>query len=236
MHGGVGRLYTLFVPWFGDTSMNLSDWILVVFSWERLLVVMSPFRFEFLQCVLTARLVIIFLVVLSLASFVFDFVHHYFPYMHDFSRPVDDTPQWFLPWLKINKMGLIGMRVLTFLLILIPSVILIAFLARYRRSEFGTMRRLQKSNSAATSTSNSSAQHGINIILLSSALLYLITRAPKFFDLCASLLVWYGVRLTYNDDYTLNNLMEPIIHVTTFMGYSLNFYLYLLTERHILPT
>ncbi|XP_055344955.1 uncharacterized protein LOC129592847 [Paramacrobiotus metropolitanus] len=239
INGNFGnRFDNLIIPWFSEATMCLSDWILVVFSWERLLVCLSVYRFGFLQRVVTARVLIVVLLVLSLACYSFEFVQYYFLYTHDFTSPVIiPDPWWVNEWRRINRLGLIVMRMLTFLLILIPSAMLILLISRQRRSDLGAMRRLQEANSetsvatSASKTSSGSSQHAINIILLSSALLYLITRAPKFFDLCASALP-YDVDFIYVNDGSLNDLMEPIIVVTMYMGYSLNFYVYLLSESH----
>ncbi|XP_055344883.1 uncharacterized protein LOC129592788 [Paramacrobiotus metropolitanus] len=176
----------LLLPWFLDASMMLADWILVVFSWERLLVIVSPFRFGFLQRVSTARIIIVLLAILSLACYMHDFTTNYITLMNDLTDKPDSNkphygyPNWQEFWDLVDANALIAVRILTFLLILIPSVILVAFLARHRRSEFGELRRLQRQQSASSAASASSmSQHGINIILLSSALLYLITRSLK---------------------------------------------------------
>ncbi|XP_055344983.1 uncharacterized protein LOC129592865 [Paramacrobiotus metropolitanus] len=236
----VRYVYKLFLPWFSDASMSLSDWILAVFSWERLLVILSPFRFRFLQRVFTARLIIVPLVILSLACYVYDFAGNYCMYSYTLYE-MERNPPWTCSqvitsrsWWPLDRRAHAAVHVLIFLLILIPSVFLIAFLARQRHSEFGKMRRLQKQagNNAAVSQVSPSpdkSQHGINIILLSSALLYLITRTPKIFDQCA-LLLPPSVKLSYKDDHGAYALSQPIIVVTTYLGYSLNFYIYLLTE------
>ncbi|XP_055353145.1 uncharacterized protein LOC129599037, partial [Paramacrobiotus metropolitanus] len=221
----------IFVSWVLDVSMNLSDWILVIFSWERLLVIMSPFRFRFLQLVSVARFTIVVLTVLSLALYSFDLAPICCVSLNNpiMSFPAH-YPEWYTVWDSINTKGLIAVRILTFLLILIPTVSLIVFLAYHRRSKFGQMRRLQKAASASTSASKSLSQHGINVILLSSALLYLITRTPLFFDLCATAAP-QDHAISYITDQSVRNLARPIILVVTLMGYSLNFYVYLLTER-----
>ncbi|XP_055344989.1 uncharacterized protein LOC129592873 [Paramacrobiotus metropolitanus] len=174
----------LVLPWFSNASMILADWIMVVFSWERLLVILSPFRYGFLQRVVTARIIIVALVIFSLASYMYEFAANY-----DFI----ERPEWLSEWAEQNQVALIAARILTFLLILIPSIILIIILARHQKSEFSKMRRSQKASIAASAsthgapmpTDRSLSQHATNIILLSSALLHLITRTPKFFDLCA---------------------------------------------------
>ncbi|XP_055344914.1 uncharacterized protein LOC129592816 [Paramacrobiotus metropolitanus] len=229
---------SLIVPWFSEAAMCLSDWILVVFTWERLLVFLSTFRFGFLQSVLTARVVIVLLTILSLACYAFEFITHYYDYTFDYLGAYQSGifPAWIRTKTRIHEMGIniqFVLRLLPLPLILVPSIILIALITRQRRSEFSTMRRLQEANSetsVATSASKSSSQRGINIILLSSALLYFITRSLKFFDSFAKLLP-YDLVYTYLYDRSLNDLMAPIVSATMYMGYSLNFYVYLLSER-----
>ncbi|XP_055346544.1 uncharacterized protein LOC129594026 [Paramacrobiotus metropolitanus] len=228
-------------PWFSNTSMGVSDWILVVFSWERLLVISSPFRFRFLQCVLAARVIMVVLFALALSCYAFDVVKAYCFSFSGYMDPVEyvfKPPGWFLPWDAVHYKAIPAVRILTFLLILVPSVILIVFLVCQRRSEFGKMRRLQKVKRAASATtSDNKSQHAINIILLSSALLYLVTRTPTFFDLCATAYAndrdhtAVHTSFPYLDDASVNLFAHPIIDVVTYMGYSLNFYIYLFTER-----
>ncbi|XP_055339190.1 uncharacterized protein LOC129588824 isoform X2 [Paramacrobiotus metropolitanus] len=228
-------LSTPILSWFCEAAMSLSDWILVVFSWERLLIIVSPFRFGFLQRVLAARLIIVVLVILSLACYAFRFVKGYiFETVHDY-HVLQSVYGWHFIWERVDNTALVVVKILTFLLILVPNVILIAFLVRQQRSSIGEMRRNQQAHSGAstsTSASKSLSQHGINIILLSSALLYLITRTPKFFDLCARAIPpRYYWNFSYMDDDSIHTLVKPVIMVSTYCGYSLNFYIYLLTER-----
>ncbi|XP_055353122.1 neuromedin-U receptor 1-like isoform X2 [Paramacrobiotus metropolitanus] len=214
----------IFLPWFMEASVNLSDWLLVI---------MNPFRFRFLQRVSVARFVIVVLTVLSMTLHMV-----YLAAMCCVSSLTEDSstglpehfPEWAMVWNSFNTRAQIAVRILTFLLILVPTIGLIIFLAHHQRSKFGQMRRLQRAAAASASASKSVSQHGINIILLSNAMLFLITRSPKFFDLCVSAAP-YDLSISYVTDYTVHNLAQPIIYTVTYMGYSLNFYLYLLTER-----
>ncbi|XP_055344990.1 uncharacterized protein LOC129592874 [Paramacrobiotus metropolitanus] len=57
--------------------MWLSDWVLVMFSWERLLVILCPLRLRCLQRVTVARIAILILLMLSLSFNMVDFVVNY---------------------------------------------------------------------------------------------------------------------------------------------------------------
>ncbi|XP_055345283.1 uncharacterized protein LOC129593120 [Paramacrobiotus metropolitanus] len=128
------------LPWFTDASMTLSDWILVVFSWERLLVISNPFRFAFLQRVVTARCLIVVLAALSFACHMASFAMRYDLFifnLHSTAGSFYSSPLWLQEWDVVDRKGLVAVPLLTFLLILIPSVILIIFLMGQRRFEFG---------------------------------------------------------------------------------------------------
>ncbi|XP_055353135.1 uncharacterized protein LOC129599029 [Paramacrobiotus metropolitanus] len=225
----------IFLRWFTNASMNLSDWILIVFSWERLLVIVSPFRFRFLQLVSVARIVIVVLAVLSLGMYTHDLSPICCLNLTDDATHLTAKFYWQhvdYTWTVVTEISLVAVRILTFSLILISTIALIVFLAYHHRSKFGQMRHLQKAAAATASGNKSVSQHGINIILLSSAMLYLITRTPKFFDMVAMVAPHYqGKGISYVEDISVYGLAQPIIGVVTYMGYSLNFYVYLLTER-----
>ncbi|XP_055349864.1 uncharacterized protein LOC129596562 isoform X2 [Paramacrobiotus metropolitanus] len=140
---GVRRSYKalgmwFFLPWLSEASMILSDWTLVVFSWERLRVILSPFRFGFLQRVATARILIVVIVILSLACFMHEFAYAYCNWVNRPSGPSYNPTAyaWVHSWHRLHNLALLVVRIFTFVLILIPGVILIAFLARQRQSEF----------------------------------------------------------------------------------------------------
>ncbi|XP_055354395.1 uncharacterized protein LOC129600034 [Paramacrobiotus metropolitanus] len=115
------RFFTDILRWFGNAGMSLSDWILVVFSWERLFVIVDPFRFGFLQRVLAARIVIALLVMLSLACYVLEIVGGYIWWFTDCE--VFNASEWLSAWYEINRRALIAVKLLIFLLILLISVI-----------------------------------------------------------------------------------------------------------------
>ncbi|XP_055344895.1 uncharacterized protein LOC129592801 isoform X2 [Paramacrobiotus metropolitanus] len=220
------------VPWLDDASMWLSDWVLVMFSWERLLVILCPFHFRSLQRVTVARIVILILLVLSLLFNMINFAVNYEePHKHmigaRYGFDSDGSSSWVRQWLSFHAKAKISVRLLTFLLILLPNCVLIGFLAYSRQSEISRMRATPNVREVASSTRRD--QNSINVILLSSAALFLITRAPQTFQMCA---VAANSKIgLYNADDSVTHITDDFINLAVLVGYSLNFYVYLLTER-----
>ncbi|XP_055344917.1 uncharacterized protein LOC129592817 [Paramacrobiotus metropolitanus] len=222
------------VPWMDDASMWLSDWILVMFSWERLLVILCPFHFRSLQRVTVARIAILILLVLSLSFNMVNFVVNYEdPHNHmigaRYGFDSDGSLSWIRQWFAFHAKAMIIVRLLTFLLILIPNCILIGFLAYYRQTEINTMRVTPNARKESCVSPTRSAQNSINVILLSSAALFLITRAPQTFQMCA---VAANSKIgLYNADDSVTHITDDFINLAVLIGYTMNFYVYLLTER-----
>ncbi|XP_055344979.1 uncharacterized protein LOC129592862 isoform X2 [Paramacrobiotus metropolitanus] len=230
------------VPWLDDVSMWLSDWVLVAFSWERLLVIISPFRFQWLQRVSVARINILILLVLSLAMNMFNFVVNYEgPHYHligaryGADATSGESMKWFRQWHVLHEKAKIIVRLMTFLLILIPSCTLILFLAVHRRSLVAKMRVAQtagnneRKTKAGINMNSAASQKTFNIILLSSAILYLITRAPNTFQMCA--VAGNSSIGLYNLDTSVTNMADNFINLMMLVGYAMTFYVYLLIER-----
>ncbi|XP_055344882.1 uncharacterized protein LOC129592787 [Paramacrobiotus metropolitanus] len=223
------------VPWLVETSMWLSDWILVVFSWERLLVILSPLRFRWLQRVSVAHIAILVLLILSLLFNMIDFVVNYAdPHIQSYGArygiDADKSVGWIHQWLSVHATAKVAMRLLTFLLVLIPTFGLIGFLAYYRQSEISKMRVIPNARKESCASTTRSAHNSINVILLSSAALFLLMRAPQTFQIC----VLAGNRTVslYNADNSVTVITDDFINLGSLAGYTFNFYVYLMTERH----
>ncbi|XP_055352773.1 uncharacterized protein LOC129598757 isoform X2 [Paramacrobiotus metropolitanus] len=216
--------------WGQQACMRWSDWVLVAFSMERSLTIINPYRLEPLQRVATAQIITAFLLILSLAYGMFAFVKRYLYYIHwinDISAKLDNAPAWYPGWDEVDSAAKVIVQIVTFLLILIPSVILIVFLARHRKSAISTMRLQQKKPLRVTvKRSSSRSKVEINIILLSSAVLFLVTRSPSVVKTC----LFQLANLSF--DWSVIYFVSPFTDVAVYAGYSFTFFIYLLTERN----
>ncbi|XP_055348673.1 uncharacterized protein LOC129595639 [Paramacrobiotus metropolitanus] len=220
--------------WFQQICMQCSDWILVAFSWERLLIVISPFRFRPLQRVSTAWIIIAILLVVALPIGVFPFVGSYLYYADRIDDVLHPTraPVWFTRWLKMDGASTVIVQIVTFILILIPSVCLIVFLSRQHRSTISQMRlqQLQSWRSRSSLKQNDSSpgrsDAGTTLILLSSSALYLVTRFPMVVESCLFSLS----NLHY--DWTVEMVVGPFVDIAMYAGYSFTFFTYLVTTRN----
>ncbi|XP_055352724.1 uncharacterized protein LOC129598718 isoform X2 [Paramacrobiotus metropolitanus] len=220
--------------WFQQICMHCSDWILVAFSWERLLIIISPFRFRLLQRVSTAWIIIAILCLVALPIGVFQFVssYEYLYYVHradDIRHPTSSAPVWFNRWLKIDGEATVIVQIVTFILILMPSVCLIVFLGRQHQSTISQM-RLQQLQSARSrpslNRSDSRSETGTTIILLSSSALYLATRFPTVVQSC---LLYLG---DVHYDWTVELFAGAFVDIAMYAGYSFTFFTYLVTTKN----
>ncbi|XP_055344984.1 uncharacterized protein LOC129592866 [Paramacrobiotus metropolitanus] len=229
------------VPWLDDASMWLSDWVLVMFSWERLLVILCPLRLRCLQRVTVARIAILILLMLSLSFNMVDFVVNYEdPHNHMIGARYGFDSLfgiqrsggflfWVRQWLLVHAKAKIIVRLLTFLLILVPNCVLIGFLVYYRQSKVSKMRATPNVRKELGESPVRTASKSTNVILLSSAMLFLITRAPQTFQMCA---VAANSKIgLYNADDSVTLITDDFINLAVLIGYTMNFYVYLLTER-----
>ncbi|XP_055357875.1 uncharacterized protein LOC129602755 [Paramacrobiotus metropolitanus] len=212
------------------TFMSLSDWILVAFSFERLLILVSPFRFGFLQRPTAARIIIAVLTVVSLVFSLFQYMKGYVAFT------AATVPEWLVSWSNIQRVAdMIGVP-LTFFLILLPSVALIIFLTKQRKSDVCQL-RMQNSNTSSTlaathrklaaassgnSKLNARSQMGTNLLLLGSAAFYTVTRLPFVIYLFLDPAVY--------TDLSPFMLAKPLMNLTILLGYTFNFFVYIASD------
>ncbi|XP_055355744.1 uncharacterized protein LOC129601034 [Paramacrobiotus metropolitanus] len=224
--------------WSQFSLMRLADWILVAFSWERLLIILSPFRLDFLQRNSTAQIISCILLVLALLDSMLTFVDGYFKF--NFLQTRVEIPAWVARWRFQNDIAEVVVTLLTFLLILIPSAFLIGFLARYRRSTISQKGILNRARSKSAQTDignqtssptsrNAKSFYSSNILLLSSAGLYLLTRIP--------IIILSGILTAQKNGYirldqSSLKFATPFVNAAMYMGYSFTFFVYLISERH----
>ncbi|XP_055349196.1 uncharacterized protein LOC129596061 isoform X2 [Paramacrobiotus metropolitanus] len=203
-------LLTGVTGWGEAACMRLSDWILVAFSWERLLIIISPFRFDFLQ----------------------RHSVYYANQQYDFSTPLDNAA-WLTSWGRVYNTAQVFVQLLTFFLVLLPSIVLIIFIRRRRSAAINRSKVKPAVPRAALDTGEfcihpKTMRHhvGINVILLSSAALYLITRFPHIVFLCI-----FRLAQQFESDQTVEYFVAPIIYVIMYLGYSLTFFIYISMHR-----
>ncbi|XP_055349197.1 uncharacterized protein LOC129596061 isoform X3 [Paramacrobiotus metropolitanus] len=228
-------LLTGVTGWGEAACMRLSDWILVAFSWERLLIIISPFRFDFLQRVRTARTIVLTLFSFSVLFGVYIVVQHsvyYANQQYDFSTPLDNAA-WLTSWGRVYNTAQVFVQLLTFFLVLLPSIVLIIFIRRRRSAAINRSKVKPAVPRAALDTGEfcihpKTMRHhvGINVILLSSAALYLITRFPHIVFLCI-----FRLAQQFESDQTVEYFVAPIIYVIMYLGYSLTFFIYISMHR-----
>ncbi|XP_055352740.1 uncharacterized protein LOC129598731 [Paramacrobiotus metropolitanus] len=220
--------------WFQQVCMHCSDWMLVAFSWERLLIIINPFRFGPLQRVSTAWVIIAILFLVALPTGVFQFVISYLYYSFDHKDDLvylTNPPSWIIRWSKIDGPATVIVQLVTFILILVPSLGLILFLSRQHRSTIGQMRLQQTQSSRSRSSlkrNDSRSETGTTIILLSSSALYLVTRFPVVVQSC---LFYLGDR-DIHYDWTVELVTAPFADIAMYAGYSFTFFTYLATTRN----
>ncbi|XP_055344881.1 uncharacterized protein LOC129592785 isoform X2 [Paramacrobiotus metropolitanus] len=213
---------------------DLASLILVVFSWERLLVILSPLRFRWLQRVSVAHIIILILLILSFLLNMIDFVVNYadphiLAYGARFGIDADKSVGWIHQWLSVHATAKIVARLLTFLLVLIPTGGVIIFLTYYRRSTINKMRITPNAGNESCEAVSRGTYNSINVILLSSAALFLSVRAPQTFQMCV--LAGNSSVALYNADDSVTAVADDFINLSSLAGYAFNFYVYLITER-----
>ncbi|XP_055337484.1 uncharacterized protein LOC129587640 [Paramacrobiotus metropolitanus] len=211
------------------TFMYLSDWILVVFAMERLLILVSPFRFGFLQRPTAARTIVAILTVVSLLYSLFLYVQGFVAFT------VSDWPKWILTWSNIQRVADIVSVPVTFFLILLPSAALIIFLAHQRKSEISHLRvhgSSTSNGSSKTSTAYSSpantkrntrSQTGTNLILLGSATFYTLTRFP--------FVVFLFLDPADYVDQSPFMFSLPLFNLAIYSAYTFTFFVYVVSDE-----
>ncbi|XP_055344719.1 uncharacterized protein LOC129592656 [Paramacrobiotus metropolitanus] len=211
-----------YMAWGQEWSLEFCDWVLIVFSIERLLAVIRPFGFKWLQRPLTARIIIIILFVLAAMFAVCNF-----PYWLEINRVKDGKrtrkywPKYLKEWYPIQEMAELIMCLSKFFGLLLINLILIAAIKRQQNSEIGKMRAAQRANS-------DKKYRNSNVLLLSSVALYLISWFPSVVYKCMEISDIYHM---YNFDYTAKMVATAPCQIMSFLYYSVNFFLYLTVSK-----
>ncbi|XP_055354344.1 uncharacterized protein LOC129599995 [Paramacrobiotus metropolitanus] len=209
--------------WGQEACMFTSDWLLVMFSLERLLIIISPFR---------------------LLQRIFLYHHNYDRcitthcriFKYDLYKARAKRPAWLRHWEQVQNPAEVVVSLLVFFVILTINVALIVFLARHRRSKLAQMRVKQIANKPPISPAASlqsgkrgprAAARNSDIILISGAALYLLTKTPSVVFHC---LMRADYHQQFDFDPTAQQLAAPFVNVPMYMLYSFRFFVYILTN------
>ncbi|XP_055340767.1 uncharacterized protein LOC129589890 isoform X2 [Paramacrobiotus metropolitanus] len=206
------------------TFMRLADWMLVAFTFERLFLLIDSFRFGLLQRASTARRIIVILFIFSALTSLFCFVEPWFV------NYADTFPEWILRWERVEYVAEIVLALLTFFLILIPTIGVILFLMHYRQSMIRDMRaqqRITKSSVQNKNTAPRKCQSGkicaSNWILLDSAASFVVSRFPIVIFMCMNL-----TRHTASDtDNSSWAVALPLVWMVMYTDYVFTFFVYM---------
>ncbi|XP_055351398.1 uncharacterized protein LOC129597753 [Paramacrobiotus metropolitanus] len=212
------------VTWGQETCANLADWILVVFSLERLLVLNAPFTYKWLQRPNTAKIIILVLATFSAAFAVHFFVANTICFKRDLWAKPEQIPFWLIQWKSVQEVAQGVVSALVFLLVFVQNLALVVLLTRRNQSEVGKMRMAQSANSTHTTSERYS-----NLLLLGSAFLFLVSRFPSF---VYRTLAWASLFHSVEFDESSQIMAANIADIIFFSYYSFNFFIYLATNEH----
>ncbi|XP_055351833.1 uncharacterized protein LOC129598103 [Paramacrobiotus metropolitanus] len=210
--------------WLQETSIHLADWILVVFSLERLLVIIRPFRFERLQHLCVARVVVIILIISSGLFRLYDLVSNVYCSKNDAAKITCPRPQWLLDWKSLQDPADVCMSLLIFFLITTENIVLMGFISRKQHSDIAKMRQDQ----FVRSGSNAARHRYSNLVLISSSMLFLVTRIPSI--VYHSLIIADDHHL-YDFQPSAQQFAAPFVNVSLYANYSLTFLLFFTTHK-----
>ncbi|XP_055352731.1 uncharacterized protein LOC129598724 isoform X2 [Paramacrobiotus metropolitanus] len=187
--------------WMQEAFMHLCDWVLLIFSAERLMAFVKPFWIKKLTSAFSANIIVVVLFVSSAMFSVENFVYEryctvtgcnttYSAYMNEAAKPA-----WLLKWGKIQNTAELSVNFGNFFLLLLINSALIAAITKQHRQDLGRVK---------------SAQF--------PSLLY------KALELADTLEVW-----TF--DKNAREFPSPICNVTLLANYSVNFFLYLTVSK-----
>ncbi|XP_055352767.1 uncharacterized protein LOC129598753 [Paramacrobiotus metropolitanus] len=215
--------------WIQETFMHLCDWVLLMFSAERLMAFVKPFWIKKLTSAFSANIIVVVLFVSSVLFSVENFVNErycaatgcgstYSAYTTD-----EGKPAWLVKWGEIQNTAELSMNFGNFFLLLFINSALIAAITKQHRQDLG---RVKSDNEER----QNNRRRNIHILLLSSVVLYLVAQFP-------SLLV-QALKLADSDnpdlwtfDESARKFATPICNVTLLANYSVNFFLYLTVSK-----
>ncbi|XP_055342531.1 uncharacterized protein LOC129591044 [Paramacrobiotus metropolitanus] len=206
-----GRCYFL---WAQEWSIQFCDWTLIVFSLERLLAVLYPFRFRWLQAAWLSRLLIVAVFLLTGALTVFSFVIDYIRWRHDAWTDDARLPAWVRSWRSLQGTAELTIFLCKFFGLFLINAIVIVALRRQQQTEVGRM-RLERCSSAARE------HRQTTLLLVGSVGLYLFAWFPSVVYTCLQLAEHVrAVRL----------LSTPVCYVFMYVNYSANCLVYALVS------
>ncbi|GAU99783.1 hypothetical protein RvY_10735 [Ramazzottius varieornatus] len=214
------RFYGLQI-WWQETFILVCDWTLIAFSLARLLVLVRPFSWQWIQTARTSRIVITVLLVLSLLFTVYNPVQQYYLLQYNITS-VAKGPQWLITWSELQHQADVAMTIVKFFALLVINCMVIWAIGRQQKSDVGKMRAAQANSKAKYRSSN--------LILLGSVILYLTTQFPSLVVNC--LYIAADDYKTYDFPRSVRLFVNPFVNISFLTNYSVNFFLYLtVSER-----
>ncbi|XP_055352734.1 uncharacterized protein LOC129598726 isoform X2 [Paramacrobiotus metropolitanus] len=193
--------------WIQETFMQFCDWVLLTFSLERLIAVLKPLWTKKLTSASTANTIVVILFVLSVIFSVEEFV----------KQLEKGQPRWIMKWDEVQFGAEMTMVFVKFFGLLIINAVLIMAIAKRQHRDIGRVSaRLHRRPSVRT--------WNTNILLLSSAVLYLIA---MFSSLCVNSLALADTLGVRPFDESAKKFATPFCNITLLTNYSINFFLYL---------
>ncbi|OQV16708.1 hypothetical protein BV898_09218 [Hypsibius exemplaris] len=206
--------------WGQETFMQLSDWTLIVFSLARLMAIVKPFSFRWLQTARTARIACAILLVLAGIFTIYIPIQWYCEY-YRVTKTAKDPP-WLTHWGAVQDQAEVAMTIFKFFALLVLNVVLVMAIRRQQTSHIGKMRAGQQSNS-------NRKYRNSNIILISSVLLYLVCQFPSL--IVRLLTILDDIYHQYEFRKTHRHFANPFVLFALFGNYSVNFILYLMVSK-----
>ncbi|OQV16712.1 hypothetical protein BV898_09221 [Hypsibius exemplaris] len=206
--------------WGQETFIALCDWTLIVFSLARLMAIVKPFSFRWLQTARTARIACAILLVLAGIFTIYNPIKSYCQY-YRVPKTAKDPP-WLTNWGAVQDQAEVAMTIFKFFALLVLNVVVVMAIRRQQTSHIGKMRAGQQSNS-------NRKYRNSNIILMSSVLLYLVCQFPSL--MINLLTISDDIYHQYNFRKTHRQFANPFVLVAFFANYSVNFILYLTVSK-----
>ncbi|XP_055344742.1 uncharacterized protein LOC129592676 [Paramacrobiotus metropolitanus] len=160
-----------YVVWIRETFLHLCDWVLIVFSLERLLAITQPFSTKRLQAAATARLIIVALFFFSSVFSVCNFVTGWYNWKYS------QTPGWLQNWSDVQDVAEVVVMFIKFFGSLIINLLVIAAI---RRAAIRRQHLFVTGQQRAAQTGGHEWRYrNSNYLLIGSACLYLFTMLPS---------------------------------------------------------
>ncbi|XP_055348091.1 uncharacterized protein LOC129595189 [Paramacrobiotus metropolitanus] len=205
-----------------DTFINSSDWLLIVFSIERLLAIASPLRYGRIVNRQRTIIIVVSVFCLGMSASAFNLYDYYWFYANEDPR----CPAWLTvksplheDWNQVQRFFVVAQPLINFLAILVINTIVAMHLLIQRR-----FRALHVRISSVSDTDAAKEKPLIHMLLV-AAVFYVVTQMPAF--------VWNLWTILINRPFCYDDVAEEtrvyfmrFTSIATNVNYSLNFLLY----------